>query len=141
MSEVWTDLKRWEKNRICIFFVKYFSKALLILFKIKFFVFFIHSAIEIINFVYEAKHNLQEIRERVVKVWQVIYILSWREYTNRYLYAYTSYVPHPRLFDPLLIWIQSWLWTADFRPTFPCLVHKLSVILTVLDYHPHWKMG
>ena len=22
---------------------------------------------------------------------------------------------------------------ADFRPTFPCLVHKLSVILTALD--------
>ena len=24
---------------------------------------------------------------------------------------------------------------------FPCLVHKLSVILTALQYKPHWKMG
>ena len=35
---------------------------------------FTHSAIEIINFVHKAKHNLQEIRERVVKSWQVIYM-------------------------------------------------------------------
>ena len=24
---------------------------------------------------------------------------------------------------------------------FPCSVHKLSVILTALQYKPHWKMG
>ena len=28
----------------------------------------------------------------------------------------------------------------DFRPTFLCLVHKLFLILTALDYKPHWKM-
>ena len=26
-------------------------------------------------------------------------------------------------------------------PNFPCLVHKLSVILNNLDYKPQWKMG
>ena len=24
---------------------------------------------------------------------------------------------------------------------FPCLVHKLTVILTALQYKPQWKMG
>jgi hypothetical protein len=36
---------------------------------------------------------------------------------------------------------QFWLKTVDFRPTFPCLVHKLSLIWTDLRYKPHWKMG
>jgi hypothetical protein len=26
---------------------------------------------------------------------------------------------------------------ADFRPTFPCLVYKMFLILTTLDYKPH----
>ena len=69
----------------------HFGIALLItIFKVRIssFLFrFSHSAIEIINFVHKAKYNLQEIRERVVKSWQVIFILSWREYKNRHLYA------------------------------------------------------
>ena len=36
---------------------------------------------------------------------------------------------------------RSWLQTVDFMLTFPCLAHKLSVILTALDHKPHWKMG
>ena len=35
---------------------------------------------------------------------------------------------------------HSWFETADFRAKFPCLVHKLSLILTALDYKLHWKM-
>ena len=45
---------------------------------------------------------------------------------------------------------RSWFETGlDYNPRilgpkieeFPCLVHKLSVILTALLYKPHWKMG
>ena len=37
---------------------------------------------------------------------------------------------------------RSWFETAlDLRPTFSCWVHKLSVMLTTLNYKPHWKMG
>ena len=36
---------------------------------------------------------------------------------------------------------RSWFETADFIEEFPCLVHKLSVILTALDYKPQWKNG
>ena len=36
---------------------------------------------------------------------------------------------------------HSWFETADFFEEFPCLVHKLSVILTDLDYKPQWKMA
>ena len=28
---------------------------------------------------------------------------------------------YARHHNPLLIWNRSWLWTADFRPNFPCL--------------------
>ena len=50
-------------------------------------------------------------------------------------------IPHARHYKPLLIWNHSWLWTADCFEEFSCLVHKLSVILTALDYKPYWKMG
>ena len=36
---------------------------------------------------------------------------------------------------------RSWLQTADFFEEFPCLVHKLSVILAALQYKPQLKMG
>ena len=51
------------------------------------------------------------------------------------------HLPYMRHYNPLLIWHHSWLQTADFIEEFPCLVHKLSVILTTLDYKPKWKLG
>ena len=54
-------------------------------------------------------------------------------------------IPYTHHYNPLLIWNHSWIKTEDFMLTFPCLLHKLSVILTtldyLLDYKPHWKMG
>jgi len=69
------------------------------------------------------------------------YIIFWVLNVKIYIlqkYVLLLYACH---YNPLLIWNRSWLWTADFRPTFPCLVHKLTLILTALDYKPHWKMG
>ena len=51
------------------------------------------------------------------------------------------HVPYTCHYNLPLIWNRSWLSTADFRHRFSCLVHKLSVILTALDYKPRWKMG
>ena len=42
--------------------------------------------------------------------------------------SFGEYCTYARHYDPLMIWNSSWSWTADFRPTFPCFVHKLSVI-------------
>ena len=68
------------------------------------------------------------------------YIIFWVLNVKIYIpqkYVLLLYACH---YNPLLIWNRSWLWTADFRPTFPCLVHKLSVILITLDYKPRWKI-
>ena len=56
-----------------------------------FFVCFTHSAIEIINFVHKAKHNLQEIRERVVKSWQV-YIYMEGIHEQKFVRIPTTYL-------------------------------------------------
>ena len=63
--------------------------------------------------------------------------------------------PHNRLKSQIMyftraIITRSWFETArDYKPQilgpkfeeFPCLLHKLSVILTALQYKQLWKMG
>ena len=56
------------------------------------------------------------------------------------LLAFSEYRKHARHYNPLLIWNHSRS-IEHFRPNFHCLVHTLFVILTALDYKPHWKKG
>ena len=55
--------------------------------------------------------------------------------------SFDHHKPYMLHYNRLLIWNHYWLYAADFIEEFTCLVHKLSVILTALDYKPHWKKG
>ena len=46
-----------------------------------------------------------------------------------------SYLPYKCHYNPLLIWNSS----GSFFEELPCLLHKLSLILTDLDYKLQWN--